>query len=401
METFVQRRDGITLRNLNLTPEGYLNTRGVVAKEGILTYYRDGKPFREYVPAETLKEAQHLDSLQGIPVTRRHPSLGEVDADNAKAEMRGVTLGAATVVNDGEDTLVETGVKLFDKAVIADVQAGVVELSLGYKARLDMKPGTWRGQAYDAIQVKRVNNHLALVESARAGHKARLRLDSTHNLIEEEGMELVTIKIDGKDIQVPKDSAGAIEAGLRAAATRADAGAGQAAELAELRKKMDATQAELDVLKSEKAKNDSAEAKANEQKRIDALVKERAELLTKAQAHLKADQVTKLDGLDNLSLMRAVAEALDPETKLDGKSEDYVRAHFDALLKYRGNGEGGSKRADAKGGPSLGEQIVHGPKGGLRTDAAGQGANVVLSSQALQFARKGLANLHRVSLAKA
>jgi hypothetical protein len=401
METFVQRRDSVTLRNLNLTPEGFLQTRGVVAKEGILTYYRDGKVFREYVPAETLKEAEHLDSVQGLPITRRHPSKGEVDAENAKAEMRGFTMGPATVVNDGEDTLVDCGIKLTDKAVVSDVQAGVVELSLGYKARLDMTPGTWRGQHYDAVQRKRINNHLAIVESARAGHKARLRLDSAHNMIEEEGMELVTIKIDGKDVQVPKDSAPAIESALQvSAAIRKNDSAGQSsAEMAELRKRLDTTQAELDVLKAEKTKNDSAEAKAKEQQRIDALVKERADLLSKAKTHLKADELPKLDSLDNLGVMRAVAEALDPENKLDGKSEDYIRAHFDAVLKYRGAGE--AKRADGKTGPSVGELIVHGPKGGQRTDAAGEGANVVLSSQAVQHARKGLSQLHKKSLAKA
>jgi hypothetical protein len=394
----VQRRDNVSLKALNLTDEGYLDTRGTVARVGILTYYVDGKPFRELVPAETLFNQASLDTLPAKPVTNRHPGQLTVDAKNAGQVMKGITLPPVQKVADGEDELLDCGVKVMDADTINDIKAGVVELSLGYQAQLDMTPGTWRGERYDAVQTKRVYNHLAVVPAARAGHKARLRLDAAHNMIEEEGMELVKIKIDGRDVEVPKDSAPAIEAALKASAARADAKDGKDdAGLAALRSRLDAAEAELEVLKKEKEKKEGVEAKADEAKRIDALVKERAGLLEKARGVLKADEHAKLDGLDSLGIMTLVAETLDPETKLDGKSEDYVRATFNALLKNRGDGNEGK---DDKGERTdfVGDLIVNGPKGSKKADAAGAGVRHITVDEADRLRRKKLGNRWREPL---
>ena len=51
------------------------------------------------------------------------------------------------------------------------------ELSLGYNLDLIEEPGEWNGEPYDAIQTNIRINHLAIVESARAGEQAHLNLD--------------------------------------------------------------------------------------------------------------------------------------------------------------------------------------------------------------------------------
>ena len=56
--------------------------------------------------------------------------------------------------------------------------AGLKELSLGYNLDLEETPGVWNGQQYDAIQRNIRINHLALVQEARAGERARLNIDS-------------------------------------------------------------------------------------------------------------------------------------------------------------------------------------------------------------------------------
>lgn len=49
---------------------------------------------------------------------------------------------------------------------------------MGYNLELDETPGEWNGQPYDAVQHNIRVNHLALVQEARAGEKARLNIDS-------------------------------------------------------------------------------------------------------------------------------------------------------------------------------------------------------------------------------
>jgi uncharacterized protein len=398
----VTRCDNVSLRELKLTPEGYLQTRGVFAKEGILTYYNaDGQPFREFVPADTLRDPEHLATVPGLPTTNRHPLEAEVRSDNAAQVMRGFTEPPTEVKTDGEDTVLEGGVKILDAATVADIQAGMSELSLGYKAHLRMTPGTWRGQRYDAVQVKRINNHLAVVPAARAGHKARLRLDSAHNLIKEDDVDLVTIKIDGKDVQVPKEIAPAIESALKvSAAIRKDADDKGTGAAAELQRKLDETQAQLEVLKKAKEEDESEEKKKEDAKRVNDMVRERVSLMDAAKGILPAAEHAKLDGLDAVGIMRLVVEKAGSGLKLDGKSEDYVRAAYDQLVAVHKDGKkkDSTQRSDSQG---LGALIVHGPNGAQRTDGEGKGVVIRTINDARAHQRQALKNLHKQPLSAA
>lgn len=383
----VRRQDSVSLMTSRRTPEGFLEAPAFVAKEGLLTYYQDGKPFVEYVPAKTLEDPEHLAGLAGLPVTKRHPREARVDASNALGQIRGTTTMPGSMVEEGGDKFAQTKVRIMDADLVDDVEQGTQELSLGYTAILDKRPGTWRGMHYDAVQVKRTNNHLAVVPRARAGNKVRLRLDSADNLIEEEEMELVTINIDGKDIQVSKEAAAVIEAGLKAktSTTRTDSAdtAELALKLAEAQRKADTAQGELDQIKKKETAANSEQAKADEAKRIDGLVKERASLLTSAKNALPEAEHAKLDALDSLGIMKLVLVTLDPETKLDGLSEDYVRGAFGAALKS-------GKKAETKKDSALGNLMVHGPKGNKGTSE--NGTKVVNVDEAINHRRRNISD---------
>lgn len=369
----VQRVDAVAVKELKLSPEGFLSAPATVARVGILEYVRDGRPFREFVPAETLFSQDSMDSLLGMPLTNRHPGRGKVDAADASLVMKGVTLPPAEKVTDGEDELLACKVKVMDAKTIGDIKRGVVELSCGYDAHLDMTPGSWKGQAYDAVQTKRIYNHLAVVPAARAGHKARLHLDSAHNVIEEEQMELVVIKIDGKDVQVPKESQAAIEGALAAGA--------------EARAKADTLQAKVDAAEKAETERNSEKTKADEKARIDAMVKERVDLLGRAKAILPEAEHAKLDGLDALGIKKLVIGFLEPDTKLDGKSDEYVAAYFDAQA---------TKASPAKRQDGVGSLIVHGVKGGKKEEG---GKTVLSLDEAREVNRKEIGGLYREPLA--
>jgi hypothetical protein len=91
----------------------------------------------------------------------------------------------------------------------------------------------------------------------------------------------------------------------------------------------------------EKARADTAEAalKKAESERKDALdpakfqaaVKARVELERKALDVLGTEE--KVDALDDKTLKLTVLKKLAPDAKLDGRSEDYVQARFDAELE--------------------------------------------------------------------
>jgi hypothetical protein len=75
---------------------------------------------------------------------------------------------------DGDD--VRAKIVIHDTDTVK--QTGMRELSLGYNLVLDLTPGEWKGQKYDAIQTEIAINHLALVPEARAGEQARLNIDN-------------------------------------------------------------------------------------------------------------------------------------------------------------------------------------------------------------------------------
>lgn len=166
----VSRLDSMPLTAAYFTPEGYLRDKPIVTTCGIFEYQNDdGSIRRELRLPEDVFDPESLKTYKGKPIIFTHEA-GDITKDNVSREIIGTVLSEG--IQDG--TNVRAEIIIHDSKVL---KAGLRELSLGYDCDCDETPGVWQGQPYDAIQHNIRINHLAIVEQARAGHKARLNLD--------------------------------------------------------------------------------------------------------------------------------------------------------------------------------------------------------------------------------
>jgi hypothetical protein len=262
-----------------------------------------------------------------------------------------------------------------DAAAIADVEAGKQALSMGYKCELEAAPpgSTWCGMSYDGIQRKIRYNHCAIVDIARAGDAARIRMDGADAVqIYQPGkapapnqevgkMALKKINLDGVEYegeekliefyQAQKKRADAAEQTLETA--RAD----HAKALSQLT-------AERDALKDRagKAEKEAKEAKAlaADPKRIDEAVKAKVALYDAAD---RAGAEVK-DGMADMDIKKAVITAVAPAAKLDGRDEVYIQARFDAAVEEL------ESREDGKSREVIGGTLPQAPAGSRNDSAA-------------------------------
>ena len=157
------------------TDEGYLQGDAAIAKVGILTYAKtDGSYVNELVTDDTLFEIDSMKSLQMNPITNAHPKETVLDSKTVKRRKVGFT---GETVKQDEDFLTSS-VLITDDDAIQSVTEGRQELSPGYACKLLLQPGVFQGTKYDAIQLERRYNHVALCDKARGGKDLRLNLDS-------------------------------------------------------------------------------------------------------------------------------------------------------------------------------------------------------------------------------
>lgn len=176
----VQRFDRGTLAPPVRLDNGWLRVEGRTARIGILEYDNpDGSLRRELVLPEELFAPASLDSGRMVPVVNTHPLAGLLDSASARFHQVGSVgenlrpdaeyLVAPLMITDGE--------------TVKAVEGGRCELSWGYDCELDPANPALVAKfgAHDGIQRKRIYNHLALVDAARAGAGARIRLDAAGN----------------------------------------------------------------------------------------------------------------------------------------------------------------------------------------------------------------------------
>ena len=170
--THVTRLDSIPLNQTYYTAEGYLVDRPIVTSTGIFEYTEaNGSIRRELRLPEDVFDPESLKSYRGKPIIITHDA-GLINKDNVGDEEIGTIMSEG--YRSGEDVRAEIIIHDTDKMK----SAGLKELSLGYNLDLEETPGVWNGQRYDAIQRNIRINHLALVQEARAGERARLNIDS-------------------------------------------------------------------------------------------------------------------------------------------------------------------------------------------------------------------------------
>lgn len=336
-----------------LDDNGYLRIDGYAAKAGVLTYLLpDGTIRKEYVPAETLFNADSLDSLTGSPVTIEHP--GVLNSDNASQHSRGSVPKAGA---DGEK--LKVGIVVTAADAIAAVKSGKRQLSPGYRAELDFTPGEYNGIKYDAVQTRRVYNHLAIVSSARGGPECRLNLDGVNCAVEvssdtdinpttDEVIPMPTVKLtSGATVEVADAStASTIQADINTLSQRADEADKMVdqAKYDELQGKYDALAEEMEKLKGETPEKMDADEIGGYVETVEQARK------------LRADVEIKQDGkyLDATGVMAA---ALGIDAK--DKSPEYVKGRFDSAVEMIGKQSIGKQReiqTDSKDAPLTGRE---------------------------------------------
>ena len=250
------------------TPEGFLKGRACVTNIGVFPYkFADGHIEYELRHPEDVFEQESMDSLRMKVLTNNHPSV-MVTAENIKDYQVG-NLGNNPAGWDNIHLTIDMVIQ--DKATIDEILRGKRELSCGYTADLADESGVWLGMPYTKRQKNIRYNHVAVVDSARAGEAARIKLDSADAILcedatvavakdnkpnkgEEMAENMKTVKIDSVDYQAEAQ----VIVALNQAQTKLDA-----AEK-DLKATVDAKSAVEAERDSFKERLDSAEAKVKE-----------------------------------------------------------------------------------------------------------------------------------------
>jgi len=120
-----------------------------------------------------------IPSLKRIPITNDHPPEF-VDSSNVHKYQVGHT--GETYDVDNDQIIVSMTVTHQD--AIDAIEAGKLELSMGYMVDLKPENGDFKGQHYDARQLAPKYNHLAIVKRGRAGSAARMRIDNESEMVQ-------------------------------------------------------------------------------------------------------------------------------------------------------------------------------------------------------------------------
>jgi hypothetical protein len=377
------------------TPEGFLTGRAIVTSVGVFTYRnKDGSVSRELRLPEEVFHADSLKSMKLKPLVNNHPAE-KVTPENAKALQIG-SLGNnpsdwvssyVTFYPDDNQSRGSSGsdgfhvaidISVTDAAAIKDIEENnKFSLSMGYDCEVEETSGVWCGIAYDAIQRKIRYNHCALVDGARAGDAARIRLDGedqpeentfsihldggdavlvnmpsgvTRGDHQAKSQEVTTMKIrldNGMEYDAPEGFCQAyisMKEKADAATSRADAAekaqADNKAALSTMEAERDTAKARAD--KAEKELKEAQEA-LNDPKRLDAAIAEKVALHDAAK---KAGVEIKNDMAD-MEIRKAVILKVFPDSKFDGKDETYITARFDATVEFLKTRSDGKSRVVA------------------------------------------------------
>lgn len=350
------RTDFGTLGSVQKTPSGGLRVPGVVAREGVLRYSDGAREWGEYVPRETLFDADSLATLRGAPVTDGHPQA-PVTPETWGTDARG-HLGDDPH-QEGQDLVASVLVQHAD--LVRLVASGERrELSAGYECDVDPTPGTWNGEPYDGVQRARRYNHVALlpVGGARAGRDAALRMDGAAVQVQradsaqETGSMKLKLKIGGREVHFDAEDPKPAQEAIDACATKSDA------DLAELSAVKDALMKALQQVAAMEAKL-AASAAAQPapvteemvpEEVLDSALAKRAALVESARKVL-GDSVD-LKGQKPSQIRRAVVAKVLPSVKLDSLSEDTITGMFVAATEAAASSHVAALHQDAAGEPA-------------------------------------------------
>ena len=172
--------------------------RNPIARTGILQYTgrelglsgREDELINVFRPPETLENPELLDSFKGKPILIGHQMLKAVVADDnsidfyaTEKDPEGLIHGSLgdNIEFDSTDGILYAPVNLYTGAAHNALDKGVKELSIGVYGRIEPKSGSYNGEKYEFTQIITSANHVALVESGRAGDDVAI-LDSNEKV---------------------------------------------------------------------------------------------------------------------------------------------------------------------------------------------------------------------------
>lgn len=322
--------DRSRLPTVSKTEEGYLRGDAVVTRIGVFTYQNaDGSIRKELRHPDDVLSEDSLSTLKMIPITVGHPNE-LVTASNADKLSVGLT--GEKVKPSGRNIVAP--LTITGKDGISAVQGGSQELSLGYRLDLVEERGTYDGEEYTHRQKNIRYNHLAIVDKARAGRAARLNLDGIEaSVLVEDSMEkeltMQKVNVDG----ISYDAAPEVANHLTKTLARADKAE---AELKAAQARADKAEAERDESKSRADKAEKALQGTIAADQLHERVQARVALETKVARVVNIDGAAKLGDRD---LMVKALQAKHEGIALDGKSDDYVTARFDAMIDGLGSAD--------------------------------------------------------------
>lgn len=311
-----------------ITPEGYLRVPGRVARTGVQQYLAwelglTDRPASAIVnvfrPPEEVFSDSSLSTFDNADVTVEHPNE-LVNSKTFKRDSVGHAISAGRRSEDEPDFVV---VDLLIKAqdAIDTINRGKAELSAGYTSEYVQRPGIAPdGTPYEYIQTEITINHIALCDTARAGHKARL-FDSNR------GKTMPKVILDsGAQVEVADDATQTlIQTDINSLKKRIK-DAEEAQKKAEDEK--EAAEAKADAKDEE---NEALKEKASE----DSIAKRVAEVVAARDSALKiAGKDFVCDSADPVAIKRAALDAAGIKCKKypswDKAPDAYTAAYFDA-----------------------------------------------------------------------
>jgi len=370
----LRRYDTGELKAPTATPNGWLRADAFVTRAGVFVYRNpDGSERRELRHPDDVFAPESLATLAMAPVTDGHPSV-MLDATNA----RSLSVGHLGERIDRDETLVRASILLVDAPAIDAVRGGARrELSCGYDADVVEEAGVFDGEPYTHRQRAIEYNHVAIVPVGRAGPLVRMRIDGEERFVapsdgavqvraervdSKPGVQITPsagatakgdnamktkVRHDGFTVELEEEHVPVLEALIAQLKAKAETEAAgretldaklkdALAKLKDVEGQVVAAEEEAEKAKAEadteKARADSLDAKlkdVTDPAKMAARISERVALVGQAAPVLGSE--VKLDSMSDLEIRRAVAEKLTG-TKLDGKSEAYIEARFDAEI---------------------------------------------------------------------
>lgn len=331
-----------------ITPEGYIRAKAIVTRAGVFKYANaDGTERKELRLPDDVFDDNALSTIRLIPVTNGHPQEKLVTAENSKRLAVGFT---GDSVEQKGDYVIANFVVTDADAVRAIKENGRRELSLGYTVDLVEESGNFDGEDYDFRQTNIRYNHLALVDTARAGSMARIHLDGEDamQINGEASMAKRKVKIDNMEYLVEpavaeiversqshdsdrsvdhlEDNVHNLEQELARVSRELEE---QREELARARKERDEVTAERDSLRDKGM--DGTNIKIDSEEFHKAVFK-KLDLFKTASMFLETDVLKRLDTAKDIDIKKAVITSCKKHVSLDDKSSVYIDTMYDLIV---------------------------------------------------------------------